>query len=186
MFVRSLFTAGLALVLAAGVGAADTKVKSGPQVGEDLAGPFHPLNVNGKAAGQKHCLYCENGAAPVAMIFARNVNDPLVTLIKKLDEATEKNKDYSMGSFVVFLNDDKDLEAKLKQVAEKQALKKIVLSIDNEGGPKGYKVAAEADVTVVLYKERNVKANHAFKKGELNDKAVDAVVADLTKILPSR
>jgi|SRR5262245_34303237 len=186
MFVRTLFATGLALILTAGVGAADAKVKSGPQVGEDLAGPFHPLNVNGKQAGKKHCLYCENGAAPVAMIFARDVSDPLVSLIKKLDDAAEKNKDYSMGAFVVFVSDDKELEGKLKQVAEKQGLKKLVLSIDNEGGPQGYKVDKDAEVTVVLYKERNVKANHAFKKGELNGKAVDAVVADLTKILPTR
>jgi hypothetical protein len=28
-----------------------------------------------------------------------------------------------------------------------------------------------------------VKANHAFKKGDLNDKAIEAIVADLGKIL---
>src|SRR5262245_39680118 len=49
----------------------DKQVKSGPQVGDDLAGPFHPLNVNGKKAGEKHCLYCENGDRPVVMVFAR-------------------------------------------------------------------------------------------------------------------
>ena len=40
------------------------------------------------------------------------------------------------------------------------------------------------EVTVVLYTKRTVKANHTFKKGELNDKAIDAIVADLAKILP--
>ena len=44
-------------VLAAGL-------KSGPQVDEKLAGPFHPLNVNGAKAGQKNCLYCQNGNNP--------------------------------------------------------------------------------------------------------------------------
>jgi hypothetical protein len=31
-------------------------LKSGPQVGESIPGPFNPLNVNGPTAGQKQCL----------------------------------------------------------------------------------------------------------------------------------
>src|SRR5262245_34956274 len=158
MFVRSVLTAGLALVLATAASAAEP-LKSGPQAGEKLAGPFHPLNINGEAAGKKHCLYCQNGMAPVAMIFARDVNEPLVNLIKKLDTETEKNKSASMGAFVVFCSDDKDLEGKLKDLAEKAGLKKVVLSIDNPAGPKGYDVAQDSDVTVVLYRDRTAKAN---------------------------
>ena len=78
MFVRTLFSAAVAVVLVAGVGAAEkAAVKSGPQVGEDLAGPFHPLNINGKSAGKKNCLYCENGQSPVAinMSTSRVVED---------------------------------------------------------------------------------------------------------------
>jgi hypothetical protein len=33
----------------------------------------------------------------------------------------------------------------------------------------------------VLYKERNVKANHAFKKGEMKGKGVDNIVKDLPR-----
>ncbi len=47
--------AGVAgLLLAATVGAAE--LKSGPQPGEKIPGPFHPLNITGGKAGQKHCL----------------------------------------------------------------------------------------------------------------------------------
>jgi hypothetical protein len=31
-------------------------LKSGPQVGDSIVVPFHPLNVTGKMAGDKHCL----------------------------------------------------------------------------------------------------------------------------------
>ena len=58
-----------------------------------------------------------------------------------------------------------------------------VLAIDNTGGPKSYKVAKDADVTVVLYTDHTVKANYAFKKGDLNDKAIDKILADIPKIL---
>jgi hypothetical protein len=51
----SLFAAALAgAVLAGGAAAAD--LKSGPQPGDKIPGPFHPLNVTGSAAGKKQCL----------------------------------------------------------------------------------------------------------------------------------
>ena len=46
------------------------------------------------------------------------------------------------------------------------------------------KVAAESDVTVVLYVGRVVKANYAFKKGKMTADDVNRIVGDLTKILP--
>ena len=120
------------------------------------------------------------------MIFARSNSDALTSLVKKIDAATAENKSKRMGSFVVYLSDDEALEDQLKTLAEKNGIKNCVLSIDNVAGPKGYNVAKDADVTVVLYTKGNVKANHSFKKGELNDKAIDKVVADVTKILPEK
>src|SRR5262245_58351221 len=39
----------------------DEALKSGPQVGQEMPGPFHLLNLTGAAAGQRKCLYCEFG-----------------------------------------------------------------------------------------------------------------------------
>jgi hypothetical protein len=173
------------LALLAGTVLAAETFKSGPQVGKDVPGPFHPLNINGEQAGQRFCLYCCNGSNPVAMVFARDLSKPVETLIKKIDKANEKYADKKMGSFFVFLNNDSDeLQNKLKAVAAKEHLKHTVLALDNAAGPKNYDVAPEADVTVVLYTDRNVKANYAFKKSELNAKAIDKIIADLPKILP--
>jgi hypothetical protein len=178
MLIRS---ATIALVLFASSAFAG-ELKSGPQVGEKVPGPFHPLNINGDAAGKKNCLFCSNGQNPVAMIFARDVDSNLVSLIKKIDETTVANADAKMGSFVVFLSDDKGLEKKLEEVCKKEGLKKCVLSIDNPAGPKGYNVAEKADVTVVLYKERKVEANFSFAKGELKGKDIDSIVKNVAKI----
>ncbi len=60
-------------------------LQSGPQVGQKVPGPVHPLNVTGENAGEKACLYCKNGVNPVAMIFARDHSEPLTCLIKKID-----------------------------------------------------------------------------------------------------
>jgi len=124
------------------------------------------------------------------MIFAREVSDSLTSLVKKIDAATVKNKDCKMGSFVVFLNDDENFDKKLKDLAGKEELKKIALAIDNPAGPQAYKIAKDADVTVVLYvgsySKGAVKANYVFKKGEMKDKDIDRVVGDLVKILPDK
>jgi hypothetical protein len=175
---------GLAVLVAQAMAEEKDSLKSGPQVGESIPGPFHPLNCNGAKAGEKHCLVCQNGPNPVAMVFARQVSEPLTKLIKKLDEATARNGDKQMGSFVVFLSDDESLQSKLKELAKNERLEKIILSIDNPAGPEKYNVNRDADVTVILYNQSKVKANYAFKKGQFTERAIEKVCADLPQILP--
>jgi len=122
------------------------------------------------------------------MIFAREVSDSLTSLVKKIDEATAQNSTAKMGSFVIFLNDEENLPGKLKTLADKEGLKKCVLAVDNGSptGPPGYDIAKDADVTVVLYNKRKVAANHAFKKGELNSKAIETIVSEIPQIVPGK
>ena len=182
---RLVATFALALAVLAGSLFAADALKSGPQVGEKVPGPFEPLNINGDNAGKKFCQYCINGPNPVAMVFARDCNPAVKKLIKEIDAATAKNSDAKMGSFFVFLSDDEALEKKLKEIAKKDELKKTVLTIDPANAPEveAYNIDPGADVTVVLYTGRVVKANFAFKKGQMTDKDVDAVMAALPKII---
>ena len=183
--IRKMLAA--AVVVALGGVAFGAEIKSGPQSGEKVPGPFHPLNVTGEDAGKKACLYCKNGENPVAVVFARTADDPNVTrLIKALDKATEQNTKCEMGSFVVYLSGDEKLEGKLKQMAQKEGLKQIVLSIESPTGPEKYNINKDADVTVLLYAERTVKANYAFEKGKLDAKAIDQIVKDVSKITPAK
>jgi hypothetical protein len=120
------------------------------------------------------------------MVWARDVGEPLVRLLAKLDAAAVKHAGQEMGSFAVFVGDDTLLEPRLKQVAEKQSLKKVVLAIEAPPGPGEYKLAADADITVMLYNEHEVRANHAFRQGELTDAAIEKILADLPKILSAK
>jgi hypothetical protein len=61
------------------------------------------------------------------------VNGDLTSLVRQIDKATAENKAKKMGSFVVFLTDDKNLEGKLKELAEKEGIKKTVLTMDPLG-----------------------------------------------------
>ena len=48
--------APLAIVLLIGSAMAAENLKSGPQAGDKIPGPFHPMNITGAFAGQKQCL----------------------------------------------------------------------------------------------------------------------------------
>jgi hypothetical protein len=117
----------------------------------------------------------------VALVFAREVSAPLTSLVKKLDGEVAKNKKAKLHAAVVMLSDDESLEKKLKDLGESN--KNVSLGIDNVAGPKAWKVAKDADVTVILYTGRAIKVNQAFKKGGLKEGDVDKVVKDLSEIV---
>jgi len=116
------------------------------------------------------------------MIFAREIDGNLTSLVKELDKATADNKAKKMGSFVVFCTDDKDMENKLKELAEKEGFKNTVLCLDNIAGPTAYKVEKDAAITVVFYNKREVKVNHAYGKGALKADDVKKIMKDLPKL----
>jgi hypothetical protein len=120
------------------------------------------------------------------VIFAREISGPVTSLVKKIDAATVKNSSDNMASFAIFLSDEEGLDKKLKEFTDKEKIKKTSFAIDNPAGPSGYRIAKDADVTVLLYVKKNVKANYAFKKGELKPKDIEKIVADLPKILPDK
>ena len=183
--VRKLLLA--VLVAFTGSMAIAAELKSGPQAGEKVPGPFHPLNINGDDAGKKACLYCKNGDNPVAMVFARTADCPgTAKLIAKLEEVTAANTKSEMGSYVVFLTDDDKAGDKLKAMAEKAKLKHVVLAVDTPAGPNKYNVAKDADITVVLYNERKVAVNHTFAQGKITDKDIEMIAGEVSKIIPAK
>lgn len=110
-------------------------------------------------------------------------------LVKKLEQRLEAAGKYprTLGVFVIFDGNPAVLEPQLRALAAKEPLKRVCLGIG--ALPKDYEVSPEADVTVVVYNpdRRNkqfVKANFAFRKGELTDKKADAVSAAVWAVLP--
>src|SRR5829696_51194 len=117
------------------------------------------------------------GNVPVAAVFAREITPGLTSLVKKLEQAASDSSSGKAGAFVVLMTDDDKAEAKLKELAEKENLKKVVLMVDNPAGPSDYKIAKEADVTVLLYEKKKVKQNFAYEKGKFTDAEADKVTA---------
>lgn len=182
--IRNLLAAAVVAALGGFVVAAD--LKSGPQTGDKVPGAFHPYNVTGEDAGKTACLYCKAGDDPVVMIFARTGDDAMThKLLKAVDAETVKHAKADMYSFAVFQGEKTKLEPQLKDAAKKTELKKLVLAIEDKEDPipTKYNLSAGADVTVILYVDRVVKANYSFPKGKLTDKDIEAVVKDITKIV---
>ncbi len=173
---------------------AGDELKSGPQRGESIPGPFHYLNVNGPHAGNPHCLVCEFGLRPVVLVFVREIppdKSPVTDLLQKLDEAVDRNKNAELRGGVVILNDDfakaetrKDLVRKWETSAKD--LKHVVVAVDGAAGPENYKISRDADVTVLLYNQHKVVANFAFAKDKIRDKDVSAIMAAVNKMVGAK
>ena len=91
-----------------------------------------------------------------------------------------------MAGCVVFCSADDALKGQLEDLAKKEGLKNVILAIDEPAGPPDYKVAKDADVTVLLCLERAVKVNRSFRRGEFDDRAIAQIMADVPKILPAK
>lgn len=118
-------------------------------------------------------------------IFTRSLTDNLASLVKEVDSFVGENKSEQAAAFVVLLTSDPDTdEGKIKEFAKKHGIKNVPLTVfDGEAGPPNYKISNESDVTVLLWKKHDVKANHTFPKDGLDEAAVKKVVADTSKIL---
>ena len=118
-------------------------------------------------------------------IFAREITGNLTSLVKKIDEKIGANGDKKMAGFVVLLTDDPDaVEPKLEELAEKQKIEKTPLTVyEGTAGPESYKIAREADVTVMMWVGGEVKVNRVFEKGKLDKAAIEKLLKDTEKIL---
>jgi len=115
-------------------------------------------------------------------VFARKTSEPLASLVKQIDKKIGENA--SLKSFVVIMTKDaeKTKEA-LKKLATEAGVKHVPLTmIGEKDGPPDYEISSDADITVLMWKQNNVKVNHGYK-GELTEKDVETIVSDIPKLL---
>jgi hypothetical protein len=161
---------------------ANAQAQSGIAVGDSVRA-FNPQHVTGPDAGKSACLVCANGEKPVIAIFAREVDDGLTNLIRQVEEATRKNKKANLAAFTIFLDKSEETEERVKKLGDTLELRETVLALDNPAGPKGYNLAKDANVTVLLYVNRKVRAKYAFEKGKMTNADIEKILRDLPKIL---
>ena len=173
-----------AAALLAAVAVAGDEIKSGLPVGENVPA-FNVRDITGPNQGKTLCYRCSYGARPVVTIFTKKIDENVASLIKQVDDTVGKNGDAKMAAFVVLLTEDADkAEGDLKKLAESAKIKNTPLTIiEGLVGPPEYKLSADAETTVMMWVESEVKVSQGFGKGKLDKKAVEALVGDTKKIL---
>jgi hypothetical protein len=124
------------------------------------------------------------------LIFVHETSDDLTGLVKKIEqrlEAAAGKTKRPLGAYILFVANANGLDQQLRDLAEKESLKRVALAIG--APPKDYALAAEAEVTVVIYNparryEQKVTANFALRQCELDEAATDAIVKALSDVLP--
>ncbi len=108
-----------------------------------------------------------SGNVPVALIFARQLDDDLAGLAKGIEKLLLANSKAPGAAkavgVVVYVSDDKNAKADLKKFAAKNKLKRLAMTL-NLNGSKKYKLNKDARHTVLLYSKKRVEKNFAFSK----------------------
>lgn len=181
---RFAVLASALVVGCSGLSVVAAELESGLQPG-DSPGAFNVQDVTGPSKGKSLCYRCQYGNRPVISIFARDVDENLANLIKQVDGEVAKNEDNQLKAFVVLLTDDPEAaEEKLAKVAKENKIKNVPLTIfDGVQGPEGYQISNNADVSVMMWVQSDVKASHALPKGQLDKATVKKIMSDTNKIL---
>lgn len=174
----ALTAAALMIASAARAGEECLEVGSG-------VGAFTVIDVTGPSAGKALCYRCQFKDRPVVSIFTRQINDELAHLVKNIDQVVGENQAEKMAAFVVLLSDEpKSQEDALKSFAQKHGISNTPLTIfDDKNGPPSYKLPKDADFTVMMWVEGELKVNESFKAGQLNEQKITQVVEKTGAIL---
>ena len=115
-------------------------------------------------------------------VFARKTSEPLASLVKQIDKKIGENA--RLKSFVVIMTKDGEKTGNaLKKLAAEAGVKHVPLTmIGEKDGPPDYEISSDADTTVIMWKNHEVKFTHGYK-GELSDKDVSTIVSDIPKLL---
>lgn len=161
--------------------------RSGPQVGQ-RPGPYSFVVSTGDKRGVSHCYICDTKDHPAVVIFARSTNAPLGNLVRELDRGVAEHKASNLRAWVTFLNDDQpNLDDKLVKWGQEHAIRLVPLGVfEDAGGPPSYRLARDAEVTIIFFVKQQVIANYAFRTGELNDERVVEVMKSLPRIVDKK
>jgi hypothetical protein len=159
---------------------------SGLQPGQKI-GPYSFLVATGPQRGQQTCYVCDTAERPAVVIFSRKLSEPLGKLMVKCDGWLLAQPKDSFRGWMTVLGEKTVSLDDLAAWAKQTGIKSIPLGVfDDPIGPPSYKLNEEAEVTVLLWVNRKVAANFAFRESELNDDAVTKIVEALPKLVEKK
>ena len=133
--------------------------------------------------GQGHEVVPIARSKGVDVITGEGLAEALDGVYSIVDAATGPSPDEQEAT-EFFTTSARNLHAAGAEAGVKRNVLVSIIGIDKFS--TGYNVAKDADVPVVLYVERKVKANHAFKTGEMTDKDIEKIVSEVPMILSEK
>jgi hypothetical protein len=156
---------------------------SGLQPGQK-PGPYSFLVATGPQRGQQTCYVCETADKPAIVIFARKLTDPLGRLMSKCDAFMETRPKDTVRSWATVLGEKTASLDELAKWSKGAGVKNVPIgAFDDPVGPPAFKLNNDAEITVLIWVNRKVVANFAYRAGELDDEAVKKIVEAMPKLV---
>jgi hypothetical protein len=106
----------------------------------------------------------------------------LASLAKQIDKLVADNQDKKLAAVINFIGEPSDdYQKKIVEFGTKHNLQNVALTITPDAAR--FKINDQAEVTVMHYKGKSVKANHAVAVGDLDDQAVKRIIEGAKAIL---
>ena len=106
----------------------------------------------------------------------------MASLAKQIDKLVADNQEKKLAAVINFIGEPTDdYKAKIAEFGTKHNLKNVALTITADA--ETFKVNDQAELTVMLYKGKTVKSNHAVAAGGLNAGAVKKILEGAKTIL---
>ena len=91
-------------------------------------------------------------------------------------------QDKKLAALVNFLGENNDeTKEKIKEFGKKLGLKKVPLAVTTDS--ERLKIDEAAEITVMIYRGKTVKANYALAKDRLNQKTIQAIINSTESML---
>jgi hypothetical protein len=114
--------------------------------------------------------------------LAKTPNDALASLAKQIDKLVADNQEKKLAAVINFTGaPTDDYKAKIAEFGTKHNLKNVALTITADA--ERFKINDQAELTMMYYKGKTVKSNHAVVVGGLNAAAVKSIVEGAKTIL---
>jgi len=179
MPTRLLLTAAtvVSLLAAGSVGQAAMPQELGCAPGAEVPS-FYVREVISRRPYLATCLVCRYGSRPVVLLCVRTLNNEVGELIERVDRAVDEGRGVGLRGFAVFTQgDNAELQPQLATLArQRKTTLPLVLPVER-GGPSSMQLPQDAEVTVLLYRDKVVTQRYVFTPGELTARRMDQVVA---------
>lgn len=182
-----ILLAGL-VMLSVRAAAAPGSLASGPQAGQRPL-PFTSNMVTGANRGKQYCYICELKDEPAVLVFARRTDEATARLLRELRNAVRDGRKDRLFAWMVFLGGEDTpsetvLERQAYEFAKDNGATGIPISaLGDPAGPPGYRIALDAEVTVIGFRSGKVRFNRAYRAGEWSARAASGALQDLPKLM---